>query len=337
MQAALSVAAAVLALCLLGYAVRGRRPGRPVVLLSAAGLLLCAAALAITASLHRDPPGSWQEAWDARSTDVLRAWFEANTGPTVPLTETTTGIYTVDSKSAADDLVGRTVVGRILVTASGVTLRDFKAVGDGGAGSVIEISGGLTGVVLQDFEVDGQDHLTTTACLSGGTWANVIVRRADIHDCLDGVRIFEGSSYEHLYVHDSTAHPLPYGGEEQYHADAVQIVRGGEPILIHRSFLDHGVNGPNTTGVVMLKTDTASVDGVIIEHNYLNGASYTITVGASEHGAPTNIAVRHNRFGRDYERGLWSGAGVDDGADYDRRGNVFADTFEPVPLQWGRL
>lgn len=298
---------------------------------------LVAAVPAVAGQFRSDVPQSWQQAWDARSTEVLQAWFRANTGPTVPVDGSLAGVQVVDSQDAADRLVGQTVLGQVVVTVSDVTLRDFAAVADGSASSVVQIDGGLSGVVLEDIEVDGQDRLEVTACISGGTWANATVRRVDVHDCLDGVRLFEGSTYEHLYVHDSTVHPEPYGGEERFHADAVQVVRAGKPILLRRSFLDHSGNGPNTTGVIMATTDAAAIEGLTVSQNYLNGADYTITVEASEHGAPREIVLRDNRIGRDFARGIWSGAGVDEGSGYVRVGNVFADNGEPVPLTWGRL
>lgn len=343
MHASLILAAAGLVLLLSALWLRGRRGtvsrGRSSALLIAAGgaVLLAAVATAVVEQMRPGVPETWQAAWEARSTEALESWFQANTGPTVPVQTMVTGVVTVDSQQAADDLVGKTVVGRVVVTTSGVTLRDFKAVADGPGSSVVEVKGGLTDVVLEDFEVDGRDLLEVTAGVSGGTWANVTMRRAKIYRCLDGVRLFEGSTYEHLYVSDSTPHPEPYGGEERFHADAAQVVRGEQPILLRRSFLDHSVNGPNTTGVIMVLTDTAPIGGLTIEQNYLNGASYTITVEATEHGAPTDVVITDNRFGRDFTRGIWSGAGVAEGADYKRTGNVFADTYEPVPVTWGRL
>jgi hypothetical protein len=275
---------------------------------------------------------TWQYAWDTEDLSVLQAWFVAHTGPKQPLTLTTSVIYTVDSQAAANLLVGRTVTGRVLVTASDVWLRHFKVIGDGSGNACLEFSGALSGVVAEDFEVDGAGLAAPLAAVGGSSFANVEISRAYLHDSLDRIRLFEGSTYRHIYA---TAPVLTPDVGSTVHADAAQVVRAGEPVAITESWLDSPA-GVNVTSAVIVKTDAAAIDDVTVDSCYLNGGRYTVIVEEGAFGVPTNIAVTDNRFGRDYESGLWSGEGVEPG-DVVRTGNVWADTLTPVPLTWGLL
>lgn len=275
---------------------------------------------------------TWEWAWDTEDLSILQAWFQAWTGPKVPLTLATTGLYTVDSQAAADLLVGRTVTGRVLVTASDVWLRHFTVIGDGSGNACLEFSGSLTGVIAEDFEVDGAGLTTPVAGVGGSSFARVTVRRAYLHDCLDRIRLFEGSTYQHIYATDPVLTP---DVSSAVHADAAQVVRAGAAITLTESWLDSPA-GVNVITAVIVKTDAAAIDDVTVDFCYLNGGRYTVIVEEGAFGVPTNIAVTDCRFGRDYESGLWSGDGVTPG-DVLRTGNVWADNLAPVPLTWGLL
>jgi hypothetical protein len=279
---------------------------------------------------------TWAAAWATGSLPVLQTWFTATTGPKVPLTLSTAGLYTVGSQAAADLLVGRTVTGRVLVTASNVWLRHFKAIGDGSGDAVVELSGSLTGVVIEDFEVNGAGLLAPLAGLGGASFARVTARRGNIHHCLDRVRLMEGSTYEHMYLHDAVVNPAYVSGTASQHADAVQAVRGSAPITVSQSWIESTPNGPNVTSGVIIKSDAAAINDVTIDSCYLNGGKYTVIVEAGAFGAPTDVAITNNRFGRDYTDGLWSGSGVDP-ASVTRTGNVWANSLNAVPLTWGLL
>lgn len=333
-RATLHLLAPVLVLLLAGCTVTQTPPSPPSTAVDTAAAAERASEAAVEAE---ETAASWQAAWDSRSTDVLREWFVANTGPRVDLTESSSGLYRVASQADADGLAGRTVTGRVEVVASGVRVRDFKVVSDGSGSEAVSVAGGLTGVVLEDFEVDGQDQLTTTAAVGGDSYAEVTVRRAHVHHSLDGVRLFEGSTYEFVFVEEATVNEDYVEGTSSQHADAVQVVRAGSPVHVSRSWLDHGADGPNVTSVALVKSDAGAVEDVTVESSYLNGGRYTVIVEEGEHGPPQDVVVRGNRFGRDYQFGLWSGAGVDSGAGYDLSDNVWADTGDPVPTTWGRL
>lgn len=279
---------------------------------------------------------TWDRAWASRKTRWLETWFRTMTGPEIELTSSTTGLYTVATQADADNLVGRQVDGRVLITGSNVRLRNFKVVGDGTGNACLEISGNLSGIEIHHFEVDGGGLLTPLAGLGGSSFANVTVHHGKIYNCLDRVRLFEGSTYQYMYLHDPVVNPNYIPGTSTQHADAVQVVRGGEPISLSRSWLTSVPPGGNVTSCVIVKSDAAAVSDVTVDSCYLNGGHYTVIVEEGAFGVPTDIAFTNNRFGRDYGDGVWSGAGVDP-ADVVRTGNIWADTQLPVTLTWGLL
>lgn len=314
-----------------------RRRGRT---LAAVLAVLGFSGCTLSARSEPDPADlTWEQAWQEGSVDVLQSWFAANTGPTIEPTRTVTGVQRIDSQEAADELVGTTVRGRVEVVVDDVRVRDFVVVNDGSGTESVSVEGGLSGVVLEHFEVDGQGHLSTLAAVGGGPWARVVVRNAYIHDSLDGVRLFEGSVHEYLLVEDAVVNPDYVPGTSSQHADAAQAVRAGpgEPLVLRRSFLDHSAVGDNITSVVLIKPDAGEVSSVLVGESYLNGGRYTVIVESGDFGTPADVVVRNNRFGRDHQQGVWSGEGVEDGRAYDRGGNLWADTSDPVTNTWGRL
>lgn len=279
---------------------------------------------------------TWERAWASRKTEVLETWFRTMTGPNIPLTETTNGLYTVASIDDADALVGRQVNGRVLITASNVHLRNFAVVGDGTGNACVEISGNLSGIEIDHFEVDGAGLLTPLAGLGGSSFANVTVHHGNIYNCLDRIRLFEGSTYEYMYCHSPVINPNYVTGTSTQHADAGQVVRGAEPIVVSRSFLTSIPYGPNITSVIIIKTDAAAISDVTVSECYLDGGHYTVIVEEGANGVPTDISFLDNRFGRGYDDGIWTGAGVEP-TDVVRTGNTWADTQTPVTLTWGIL
>jgi hypothetical protein len=81
------------------------------------------------------------------------------------------------------------------------------------------------------------------------------------------------------------------------------------------------------TSTVILGTYAGSIDNVLIEGNYLNGGAYTIYSrdNGNGYGAPTNVTVRGNVFGRDYLYGLLSADG-----EVTWVNNTWADTGAPA-------
>jgi len=306
---------------------------------------ICQSSLTITPP--SDAPTAsmtWRQAWDSADPAVLRNWHESHSGPTVPVTKTVTGMVTVASQADADALVGAHLVGKLRITASNVRLHDFKMTNDGNSSIqniMVNVLGGKSGIVIEDVEFDGGGYLNTSAVIAGETWSHMTVRRAEFSRHLDAVRGFEGSDYQHLYVHDPLGDPTYTGGDGTKHADAFQVIRSGVGtggIRLTESWLDHGVTAPNVMSAVFLKTDAGPITDVVVEHNYINGGkAASVLVEDGGKGAPTNVAVRNNRFGRDYQRALWAGAGVNNGAGYDRSGNVWSDTLTPAVLTWGIL
>lgn len=299
-------------------------------------LLAVLASLGLSTAPASAQAQTWDQAWASGSVSTLRSWFVANTGPRVALSTTTNGLYTVTNQTTANALSGRTVNGRVLVTASNVTLQDFKVVGDGSGAANIELSGSLTNVTIRYAEVNGAGLLTPLACLGGSSFARGTFSNLKLHDCLDRVRLMEGSSYTNIFAYAPVVNPNYVPGTSSQHADAAQAVRAASPISIAKSWLESAPMGPNVTSSVIVKTDSAAISGVTVDRSYLNGGKYSAIVEAGAFGAPTGVSFTNNRFGHGYGDGLWSGAGVTP-ATVTRTGNVWADTLAPVPLTWGFL
>jgi hypothetical protein len=159
------------------------------------------------------------------------------------------------------------------------------------------------------------------------------MRRGKLYNGLDRLRLFEGSTYQHMYCTAPVSTP---DVSSAVHADAAQVVRAGTPLAITESWLESAPVTDNVTSAVIIKTDAAAIAGVTVDSCHLNGGRYTVIVEQGANGVPTGVAVTNNRFGRDYAFGLWSGDGVDPD-DVTRTGNVWADDLTDIPLTWGLL
>jgi hypothetical protein len=91
------------------------------------------------------------------------------------------------------------------------------------------------------------------------------------------------------------------------HADGVQITAGNN-ITIRRNNFEMPWDDPTWMNhqVVMCKTDSGTIDNVLIKENRINGGGYSIHISEQNHGAPTNAQLINNVFGTDYEYAPWT-------------------------------
>ena len=211
---------------------------------------------------------------------------------------------------------GLNINGCVNIKASNVTIEKSKISCARENGAAIQVDNGLNGILLVDVEVDGRGITGSTICCGGYT-----IRRANLHNSLDGPRMGSYTVVEHSWIHHLSR-------VEGSHNDTIQTT-GGSNITVRNNRLD--VYNPTTNDLfnaaMMLGSESAPLRNVLFENNYCNGGNYTINIRSDTDAA--NVVFRNNTFGRDYRYGIVSGAGHP-GVTWDRQSNVFADTKEPV-------
>jgi hypothetical protein len=237
----------------------------------------------------------------------------SNTGPNNPGILSSVGSLTITTNGALIENVY--VTGGIFVKADNVTIRNFKIDATGNSFG-INAHFGHTGTIIEDGEIFNPS-------VDGLYGTGYIARRLNIHDCTgDGFK-HEGDGR----IESSWVHHVGLGAGA--HADGVQIGIGAN-IVIDGNFFDmpFGEAGANSNSSVIVKTDFGDIDNVTIQNNWCNGGNFTIFVRhGTNFGVPTNVRILNNRFGRDYQFGLFSF----DSPDPELSGNVWDDTGDPVP------
>jgi hypothetical protein len=204
------------------------------------------------------------------------------------------------------------VTGCLTITAGDVTLRRFRVRGCARE-PVISVGYGLTGVVIEDCEIDGE-FLNAAAAAVG--YDGYTIRRCDIHGTGSGLHMTNNVVIEDNWVHDL------HEGEDS-HNDAV-LTNGGAHMVVRHNTLEN----PHTqTAVVALYGDVEAVVDVVVEDNLLDGGGYTV-YGGSVAGKPysdgaSGIRFTGNRFGRRFfpNGGRY---GPVSGFDPGRPGNLWA-------------
>jgi hypothetical protein len=173
----------------------------------------------------------------------------------------------------------------------------------------------VTGILVEDGQIITRDN-DGHPLPSGGTGVNgshLIVRRLDISFVENGIACSD-CLVEDNYIHDLIE-------ADGAHNDGFQAGKGQNITIKHNTILV-----PNQqTSAVILGTSAGPIDNVIIEDNYLDGGAYTIFSRDNGDGAPTNVTITGNTFGRNFLYGILSEDGPvmwDD--------NVWADTGDIV-------
>lgn len=249
-----------------------------------------------------------------------------NTGPTGTLTKSFGGVNITQAwldANNAGSLVLEDVEfsGQVTVSVNNLTIRNFKITGGNyGVYNNVFTGSPSTGLVLEDGELTEQASASLVV-------SNCTARRLHAHHLgIDAFKPFSNVTIEDCYVHH-------VGYDTGGHSDAVQMVSGGN-VTVTGCFFDmpnpltDTFNGQQVTWnhsqVFIIQTNNGGISGVTIDGNWLNGALYTVNVKDKNkgHGYPQNIAVTNNRFGRDYQFGLFN----IDGGGYTITGNVWDDT-----------
>lgn len=237
-----------------------------------------------------------------------------NTGVPAGTTLRDSGSITVTE--AGTVISGLNINGCVNIRASDVTIQKSKISCARENGAAIQVDNGNKGILLVDVEVDGRGVTGSTICCGGYT-----IRRANLHNSLDGPRMGSNTVVEDSWIHHLSR-------VEGSHNDTIQTT-GGSNITVRNNRLD--VYNPTTNDLfnaaMMLGSESAPLRNVLFENNYCNGGNYTINIRNDTDAA--NVVFRNNTFGKDYRYGIVSGASHP-GVTWDRQSNVFADTNEPV-------
>jgi len=215
---------------------------------------------------------------------------EATTGPT-----TAEGsLRRISGTTITQDgtvLEGVYISGGVVVNADNVTIRNFKIETSGSYG--VQANG--TNLVLEDGEITGME----SAAVYG---SNFTARRLYVHN--SGNDAFKPQ--QNVVIEDSFITELGYVADS--HADGVQMVSGKNVTIRRNNFVMHDQPGFNNSQVVIVQTNNGPVDNIVVEGNWINGGGYSLQFRDKNagYGAPTNVAIRNNRFGDDYQFGPWS-------------------------------
>jgi hypothetical protein len=173
------------------------------------------------------------------------------------------------------------VRGDITVNANNVTIRRSR-VRTEGALYGIKVATNTKGTVIEDTEVEGTDD----NCSVGVVYGRYTARRLNVHGCADGFRVGPDTMIRDSYVHDQRY-------KSGAHNDAVQSVGGSRLTIV-----GNNLEGPlrEQTSAIIIQTNFARIDGVLIEDNLLSGGTYTLYLRDKKtgYGAPTNVTVRDN-------------------------------------------
>ena len=194
------------------------------------------------------------------------------------------------------------VKGEIQIHANNVTIRNFIADGNGSIYRAINIIGGATGLVLED------GIIRNFKAEAIGYPENFTARRLEIYESeQDGLKAGSNVTIESCYIHH-------IGNSVGAHADGIQVM-GGNNIKFIGNYISALGDGTGTPAIapytfhtaIIVQSDVAPVDNVLIQNNWLDNGSYIINGAVKNHGANTNVVIHNNHFGGNGQYGAISG------------------------------
>jgi hypothetical protein len=215
---------------------------------------------------------------------------EATTGPTTA----ESSLRRISGTTITQDgtvLEGVYISGNVTVNADNVTIRNFKIE----TGSSYGVQANGKNLLLEDGEITG---MASAGVYGSGFTARRLFVHNSGNDAFKPVR--------DVVIEDSYIRELGYAADS--HADGVQMVNGGNVVIRRNNFVMHDQPGFSNSQVIIVQTNNGPVDNVTVEGNWINGGGFSLQFRDKDqgYGAPTNIAIRNNRFGDDYQFGPWS-------------------------------
>ena len=211
-----------------------------------------------------------------------------NTGTTGTLTEYT-GTTTITQDGTT--LENYSINGTLNIRANNVTIKNCLIATDGIYG--IRANYGHTGLLVENCEIRDMQ----SAAILGD---NFTARNCNIWNSGgDGIKpgnnfLIEGCYFQKL------------GYKEDAHADGIQMVAGGNGIIRGNTFdMTYDVQGYRNSQCIIILTNNAPIDNILIENNWIDGGGYSVQVRdkGNGHGIPTNVIIKNNLLGRNYQFG----------------------------------
>jgi hypothetical protein len=218
---------------------------------------------------------------------------EEPSAPASVADDTTTGVPTGTALTPSGPLtvnVAGTVLdsldidGCVKVTADNVVITRSRITCSGGA-AVVNQSGG-SGLRIENSELRGGADRADAGVWSSGPYT---LLNSEITNVRDGAFIASDTTIDGNWIHDLSQ-------KSGDHNDLLQMV-GGQHVVIRNNRLEHV---RDQTAAIMIKSDLAPIDDVLIENNVLAGGSFSLYVMAGNAafggccGAPTNVSVLGN-------------------------------------------
>jgi hypothetical protein len=188
----------------------------------------------------------------------------------------------------------RDVNGCISVQASNVTIKRTRVRGGLCGTNQIQVMPGLSGVLIEDTEVDGLSQNPFYAGIGGDGFTCL---RCNVHGVGQG---FNTGADHATVIQDSYVHDL-YAANGSHNEDIYVGSASPSTLTIRHNTLN---NPYGQTSAISLFADFGPIQHVTIDHNMLNGGGYTLYGGSSCPKAyctsTSYIVVTNNHWGRLY-------------------------------------
>lgn len=245
----------------------------------------------------------------------------ANTGVPAGTPLRPSGGFTVTEAGAVID--GLDVQGCIQVRASNVTIRRTRVRGSCFNGAIDTGYGEVSGVVIEDVEIDGGNQNANAALLGNSGFT---CRRCNIHHGGSGIRMTSNVVVEDSWVHDL------YGAGDSHNSGVGS--NGGSNFTLRRNNIDCGAL-PNCSGAFVLYGDFNPITDVLAEGNLFNGGGFCVyggSVAGKAYPVASNVRFHDNAFGRSvFARcGYYGPVNSWGGSSSEWTGNFWADTKQPL-------
>jgi len=220
---------------------------------------------------------------------------------------------TVTTAGAVID--GYDISGSLWINASNVTVRNTRVRSTDWV--VIRVKSGVTGVVIENCEVDGGGMSGVEGQF--GIYGPVTVRGCDISGVTDGVVPDSGSLVEGNYIHGLLSPGSP-------HYDGIQIDGGISNVVIRGNTI---INSHGQTSAVMIDNWFGPIHNISVEGNRLVGGGFTVySDGQFSGGSISGVSFVNNRLGKGY----WGYASIVNNT-VTSTGNVDDDTGQTVGIR----
>ena len=229
-----------------------------------------------------------------------------------------TGNVTVTA--AGSTVADLDITGCLVIRANNVTVRNVRvSCGTPQYSAAIQVISGYGGLVVEDSEIDG---LGTTPV--GVGYSGFLLRRVEVRNVNDGVRMSSNTTLESSWVHDMVR-------QGDLHPDAVQSTGGTNIVIRGNTLAPQRAEGDLANSAIQLGSETAPrLTTVTIADNHLSGGSFSLNVRGDT--VLENVVVTGNVFGAESRYGpVQAPAALVVGSS-----NVLASTGAPVDVVMAR-